>query len=89
MLTVCRIWNSSVARIYSYQFKSKNDLDILSKTDEKLGHVFIRNDFETSPAKGAKDAARGNIKRQTDLAELRGTTIIQSAKDMCHFFKKG
>jgi hypothetical protein len=41
--------------------------------------------FETSHAKGPQDAAGGLIKRQADIAVLRGNTIIQNAKDLFSF----
>ena len=47
--------------------------------------VFHRNFFETSHAKGPQDAAGGFIKRQADIAVLRGITIIQNAKDLFSF----
>jgi hypothetical protein len=47
--------------------------------------IFHRNFFETSHAKGPQDAAGGFIKRQADIAVLRGNTIIQNSKDCFHF----
>ena len=35
--------------------------------------------------KGPQDAAGGFIKRQADIAVLRGNTIIQNAKDLFSF----
>ena len=47
--------------------------------------VFYINLFETSHAKGPQDAAAGFIKRQADIAVVRGNTIIQNAKDLFSF----
>jgi hypothetical protein len=41
--------------------------------------------FETSHAKGPQDAAGGFIRRQADIAVLRGNTIIQNANDLFSF----
>jgi hypothetical protein len=41
--------------------------------------------IHTSHAKGPQDAAGGFIKRQADIAVLRGNTIIQNAKDLFSF----
>jgi hypothetical protein len=56
-------------------------LDDLSFATTEYGYkVFHRHFFETSHAKGPQDAAGGFIKRQADIAVLRGNTIIQNAK---------
>jgi hypothetical protein len=47
--------------------------------------VFHRNFFETSHAKDPQDAAGGFIRRQADIAVLRGNTIIQIANDLFSF----
>ena len=47
--------------------------------------LFHRNFFEISHAKGPHDAAGGFIKREADIAVLRGNTIIQNAKDLFSF----
>jgi hypothetical protein len=39
--------------------------------------------------KAHKDAAGGFIKRQADIAVLRGNTIIQNAKDLFSFCNNG
>jgi hypothetical protein len=43
-----------------------------------------RNFYEISHAKGPKDATGGFLKKQADLAVLRGKCEIQSAKDFFH-----
>jgi hypothetical protein len=50
--------------------------DLSFATTEYEYKVFHRNFFETSHAKGPQDAAGGFIKRQADIAVLRGNTII-------------
>ena len=44
-----------------------------------------RNFYEASRVKGPQDAAGGFLKKQADLAVLRGKFEIQSAKDFFHF----
>ena len=70
----------------SSQCKSRHCLGDLSFETTEYGYkVFHRNFFETSHAKGPQDAAGGFIKRQADIAVLRGDTIIQNAKDLFSF----
>ena len=45
----------------------------------------IRIFFETSPARGPQDAAGGFIKKEADLAVIRGTHAIQSLRDLFDF----
>ncbi|CAC5424930.1 unnamed protein product [Mytilus coruscus] len=44
--------------------------------------LILRNYFETSHARGPQDAAGGFIKKQADLAVIRGTHVIQSSSDL-------
>ena len=70
----------------SSQYKSRHCLGDLSFATTEYGYkVFHRNFFETSHAKGPQDAAGGFIKRQADIAVLRGNTFIQNAKDLFSF----
>jgi hypothetical protein len=70
----------------SSQCKSRHCLGDLSFATTEYGYKVVhRNFFETSHAKGSQDAAGGFIKRQADIAVLRGITIIQNAKDLFSF----
>jgi hypothetical protein len=51
-----------------------------------MNFMIVRNFFETNHAKGPQDAAGGFIKRQADIAVLRGNTIIQNEKDLLKYF---
>jgi hypothetical protein len=44
-----------------------------------------RNFYETSHAKGPQDATGGFLKKQADIAVLRGKFEIQSTKPFFHF----
>jgi hypothetical protein len=58
----------------------------LSFAPTEYGYKVVhRNFFETSHAKGSQDAAGGFIKREADIAVLRGITIIQNTKDLFSF----
>ncbi|CAC5359116.1 unnamed protein product [Mytilus coruscus] len=46
---------------------------------------YFRNRFETSHAKGPQDAAGGFVKRQADIAVLRGKVNTKTAEDMYQF----
>ena len=52
--------------------------------DFKLKRV-TRNFFETSHGRGPQDAAGGFVKKSADMAVMRGTHIIQNAKDLFSF----
>jgi hypothetical protein len=70
----------------SVQYKSRNCYgDIAFSVGSFNYKTLIRNFFETSHAKGPQDAAGGLLKRQADLAVLRGAVVIQSAKDLFQF----
>ena len=61
----------------------------ISNVSSILGYAkIIRHYFEASHGKGPQDAAGGLIKNQADMAILRGTEIIQSAKDLYDFAQK-
>jgi hypothetical protein len=69
----------------SSQYKSKTCMGVCSYLCEKLGYSqFERNYFETSHAKGPQDAAGGLLKRQLDVAVMRGNSI-QTAHDVYKF----
>ena len=71
------------------QYKSRVCYGELPQQLTKLGYkTLIRNFYETSHAKGPQDAAGGFIKRQADIAILRGTASIQCAKDLFTFAQK-
>jgi hypothetical protein len=65
-------------------FQISNVIFIFATTEYGYKVVHI-NFFETSHAKGSQDAAGGFIKRQADIAVLRGITIIQNTKDLFSF----
>lgn len=70
----------------SSQYKSRYCMGDVSTYFSAIGYSkIIRNFFETSHAKGPQDAAGGFIKRQADLAILRGTATIQNAQDFYDF----
>lgn len=70
----------------SCQYKIRHCLGHLPHSLNDLGYKkMIRNFFETSHAKGPQDAAGGLVKNQTDLAVLRGKTMIQNASDLYNF----
>lgn len=70
----------------SCQYKSRNCMGDISTACGTLNYSKIsRNFYETSHAKGPQDAAGGFLKKQADLAVLRGKCEIQSAKDFFQF----
>ncbi|MES9884023.1 MAG: hypothetical protein ABW185_24515 [Sedimenticola sp.] len=70
----------------STQYKSRHCMGDVSNID--LGYPsLIRNYFETSHAKGPQDAAGGCVKHMADMAVIRGSTIIQNAKDFYNYGK--
>ena len=70
----------------SCQYKSRHCLGDISFACQDFGYErVIRNFFETSHARGPQDAAGGFIKKQTDLAVIRGNCIIQNAYDVYQF----
>jgi hypothetical protein len=67
------------------QYKSRHCMGSASFACSDFGYQqFVRNYFETSHAKGPQDAAGGLLKRQADLAVMKGD-IIQSACDLFSF----
>ena len=73
----------------SCQYKSRNCMGDISTACQHLNYASIsRNFYETSHAKGPQDAAGGFLKKQADLAVLRGTTKIQSARDFYDYANK-
>ncbi|VDI16270.1 Hypothetical predicted protein [Mytilus galloprovincialis] len=72
------------------QYKSRHCFGDLSNTFSDFPELnrFSRNFFETSHAKGPQDAAGGILKRQADIAVLRGRCRIQNAKDLYDFGTK-
>jgi hypothetical protein len=70
----------------SSECESRHCLGDLSFAPTEYGYKVVhRNFFETSHAKGSQDAAGGFIKREADIAVLRGITIIQNTKDLFSF----
>ncbi|CAG2202023.1 unnamed protein product [Mytilus edulis] len=68
------------------QYKSRHCLGDFSYSKEDFGFdQYFRNFFETSHAKGLQDAAGGFVKRQADIAVLRGKVTIKTAEDMYQF----
>ena len=58
----------------------------VSRMHGELGYSkIIRNFHETSHAKGPQDAVGGFLKHQADIAVLRGSEMIESAKDIFDF----
>lgn len=45
----------------------------------------LEKQFQTSHARGPQDAAGGFIKKEADLAVIRGTHAIQSLRDLFDF----
>ncbi|WAR01723.1 hypothetical protein MAR_008281 [Mya arenaria] len=72
----------------SCQYKSRTCMGVSTLLCEKHGYKsFERNFFETSHAKGPQDAAGGLLKRQLDIAVMKGESI-QSARDVFDFAKE-
>ncbi|WAR14301.1 LOW QUALITY PROTEIN: hypothetical protein MAR_004406 [Mya arenaria] len=68
------------------QYKSRHCMgDVGYSCGDFRYRQVIRNYFETSHAKGHQDAAGGYIKRQIDLAILRGNVVINTAKDLYQY----
>ncbi|XP_071140649.1 uncharacterized protein [Mytilus edulis] len=68
------------------QYKSRHCMGDVSNGQQDFGYDrLIRNYFETSHAKGPRDAAGGYVKRQADLAILRRKATIQTAHDFYKF----
>ena len=68
------------------QYKNRNCYGDLHRCCDEFGYeTIVRNFYETSHSKGPQDAAGGFVKRQADLAILRGTVVIQNAKDLFEF----
>ncbi|VDI72529.1 Hypothetical predicted protein [Mytilus galloprovincialis] len=68
------------------QYKSRHCFGDISQTCKDFGYSnFTRNYFETAHAKGPQDAAGGLLKRQADIAVLRGRATIQNAFDLYNF----
>ncbi len=57
----------------------------ISCSCQDFGHDVTRNNYETAHARGLQDAAGGLIKREADMAVIRGKVILQSAKDFYDF----
>ena len=72
------------------QYKSRHCLGDVSHSSLDLGynllHV-IRKYFETSHARGPQDTTGGYVKIHTDIAVLRGSHIVQNARDVYEFAK--
>ena len=70
----------------SSQYKSRHCMGDVSYScsDFRYSKV-IRNFVETSHARGSQDATAGFIKKQADLAVIRGTYVIQSSRDLFDF----
>ncbi|CAC5393263.1 unnamed protein product [Mytilus coruscus] len=67
----------------SSQYKSRHCMGDVSYSCSDFGYAkILRNYFETSHARGPQDAAGGFIKKQADLAVIRGTHVIQSSSDL-------
>jgi hypothetical protein len=67
------------------QYKSRHCMGNASLACSDFGYnTFVRNYFETSHAKGPQDAAGGLLKRQADLAVMKGT-LIQNSRDLFEF----
>ncbi|CAC5416205.1 unnamed protein product [Mytilus coruscus] len=70
----------------SSQYKSRHCMGDVSYSCSDFGYAkILRNYFETSHARGPQDAAGGFIKKQADLAVIRGTHVIQSSSDLFDF----
>lgn len=73
----------------SVQYKSRHCLGDISYATADFGYRRLkRNFFETAHGRGPQDAAGGFVKKQTDLAVVRGTHIIQTAQDVFEFASK-
>ncbi|CAC5378511.1 unnamed protein product [Mytilus coruscus] len=67
----------------SSQYKSRHCMGDVSYSCSDFGYAkILPNYFETSHARGPQDAAGGFIKKQADLAVIRGTHVIQSSSDL-------
>lgn len=72
----------------SAQYKSRHCMGMLSHMYRRLGYTkLVRNYFETSHAKGPQDAAGGMLKRQLDMAVMKGN-VIQNAHDVFEYASK-
>ena len=72
----------------SSQYKSKTCMGVSTYLCQKHGYkMFTRNFFETSHAKGPQDAAGGLLKRQLDIAVMKGK-VIQGARDVYNYAKE-
>ena len=70
----------------SCQYKSRNCMGDISTVCSTLNYFKLsRNFYETSHARGPQDATGGFLKKQADLAVLRGKFEIQSTKHFFHF----
>ena len=65
------------------QYKSRHCIGDLSCCVADFGFPIQRNYFETSHAKGEKDAAGSHVKQQASLAVIRGRADITNAKQLC------